>query len=419
MTDKLLPEAITLSCFDKEGKKFGVAWQTEVEGNPVLQYTSVDDTLFSNCVTVHGRCAASTDSVKNYAEITGLRPGEKCLWRVGDECGIFSESAVFTSPLDREDESSFLLFTDTQDGENHGEWWKYAWKDAAEHFPDSEFFINAGDTVQEGGNRELWADMFEINKEYTRSMASIPTTGNHDYWYGYLHGFDSVFFSHYNIDIPPQDTRHGIYYSVDRGCVHFTVLSSGDSMETDGHGLLPEQLRWCEDDLSSTDKKWKIVVVHNPLYSPGKYGSRDPLFGVALSLREQLNSVFAKYGVDLVFCGHDHVLSKSYPIKGDSSVQRGYEFVTENIFGCEGKVALSPEGPIHFESGCAGNQNREVEEDMAQSFRDELEVMENMTYACVAYSSINIKGDTLRVNFRKISVNSGECVDEFAFGIRK
>ena len=32
-------------------------------------------------------------------------------------------------------------------------------------------------------------------------------------------------------------------------------------METDGHGLLPEQLEWVEADLASTDKRWKIVAI--------------------------------------------------------------------------------------------------------------------------------------------------------------
>ncbi len=54
---------------------------------------------------------------------------------------------------------------------------------------------------------------------------------------------------------------------------------------------------------SSVDREvtpWTIVALHRPLYSSAlKQGSH-------LELREALEPVFAKFGVQLVLCGHDH-----------------------------------------------------------------------------------------------------------------
>ena len=54
--------------------------------------------------------------------------------------------------------------------------------------------------------------------------------------------------------------------------------------------------------------------MHNPMYSVGKYGANSEANSIALSLRGQLQGIFADYGVDLVLQGHDHAISGTYPI---------------------------------------------------------------------------------------------------------
>lgn len=415
----LTPQAITLAVYNKSCTEFGVTWQTEVRANPVLEYTDEADSAFERAVRVEGVCSDGTGTVKNTAVIRGVRPGEKCRWRVGDESGVFSDSAVFRAPELDEGKLTFLVMTDSQDGENRGEWLKFAWHDAVRRFPEARLLVNAGDIVQEGGNAEMWAQMFGINEEFLRFVPMAPVAGNHDYWYGYLHGFDAVCEKHFKIDLPPQDTRHGMYYSFDCGPAHFTVLSSGDSMETDGTGILSSQLEWAENDIASSDKPWKIVAVHNPLYSPGKYGCIDPIFGQALGMQRQLDALFVKYGVDLVLCGHDHVYAVTYPISADSLPVT--DCVYETVCDGDGEIryAVDPAGPIHFEAGCAGNQNREIEEGITERFSRNFADMSDMTYRAVAYAAVSIDGGTLTVRYRENSVDTGECVKYRAFGIKK
>jgi hypothetical protein len=64
------------------------------------------------------------------------------------------------------------------------------------------------------------------------------------------------------------------------------------------------QYTWLENDLANTDKLWKIVFFHWPPYSTGPHGSYK-------SVRYALGPLFAQYGVDLVFNGHDHDYERS------------------------------------------------------------------------------------------------------------
>ena len=418
-TPDFTPEAITLTVWNASADIYGVTWQSKDMGSPVLEYTDENDTDFAHAKRIPGKVSESTGTYKNTAEIAGLSPNEKCLYRVGDESGVFSSPAVFKALSHDPDSLDMLVVTDTQDGENLGRWFPFAWRDALGRYPETELVLNVGDIVQEGGNSMLWREMFAINSDFTRTIPMLPTAGNHDYWYGYLHGYDSVTYKHFNIDIPPQDTRHGMYYSLDVGPVHFTVLSSGDSMETDSQGLVPEQYEWAKRDIAASDKKWKIVSCHNPLYSPGKYGSRHPIYGVALALREQFNAFFCESGVDLVLCGHDHVYARTYPIKPDGYPDTAFSYLTEKVEGIDAQIALDPTGPIHFEAGYAGNQFRCIEDNISDFFAKDFAAMDNMIYGTVAYARLLIKGNDLTVVMRLCSVNTGETVKEYAFGIRK
>ncbi len=70
------------------------------------------------------------------------------------------------------------------------------------------------------------------------------------------------------------------------------------------------QLEWLEKELRDSDSPWKICFFHHPLYSSGK------MHGPAMKLRAQLEPLFAKYGVRVVFSGHEHFYERLKPQKG-------------------------------------------------------------------------------------------------------
>jgi Calcineurin-like phosphoesterase len=92
------------------------------------------------------------------------------------------------------------------------------------------------------------------------------------------------------------------YYSYVRNGVRFVVL--------DSNGLDPRQMEWLETVLRDARERWKIAYFHHPLYSDGgRHGSE-------VELRVKLEPLFVKYGVNVVYSGHDHIYERLVPQKG-------------------------------------------------------------------------------------------------------
>jgi predicted MPP superfamily phosphohydrolase len=103
------------------------------------------------------------------------------------------------------------------------------------------------------------------------------------------------------------------YYTYKKGNVRFFVLNS--------NYMDPKQTAWLEMQLKDASPgDWKICYFHHPLYSSAKF------HGPALDLRQLLEPLFIKYGVDVVFSGHDHIYERVHP-------QHGIYYFTEGASG--------------------------------------------------------------------------------------
>ena len=78
----------------------------------------------------------------------------------------------------------------------------------------------------------------------------------------------------------------------------------------DSNYMDKSQTDWLEKELAASGSDWKIAFFHHPLYSSGGTHGSDT------KLREQLEPVFLKYGVDAVFSGHEHFYERIKPQKG-------------------------------------------------------------------------------------------------------
>ena len=105
-----------------------------------------------------------------------------------------------------------------------------------------------------------------------------------------------------NRDYEPFNMGGERYYTYARNNARFFVL--------DSNYLDAPQLAWIESQLKSATEDWKICYFHHPLYSDGK------THGSSVDLRVKLEPLFVRYGVNVVFSGHDHVYERLTPQKG-------------------------------------------------------------------------------------------------------
>jgi predicted phosphodiesterase len=102
------------------------------------------------------------------------------------------------------------------------------------------------------------------------------------------------------------------YYTYKKGNVRFFAL--------DSNYMDPKQLAWLEKELQNSGSDWKICYFHHPLYSSGRF------HGSSTELRSLLEPLFVKYGVQVVFAGHEHVYERVKP-------QNGVNYFTEGASG--------------------------------------------------------------------------------------
>jgi hypothetical protein len=92
------------------------------------------------------------------------------------------------------------------------------------------------------------------------------------------------------------------YYRFEKGNVAFYSLNS--------NYMDKRQLKWLEEQLAKDTSEWKIAFFHHPPYSSGgKHGSE-------IGLREVVEPIFIKYGMNVVFAGHEHFYERLKPQKG-------------------------------------------------------------------------------------------------------
>jgi predicted phosphodiesterase len=101
----------------------------------------------------------------------------------------------------------------------------------------------------------------------------------------------------------------------------------------DSNYMTPEQLEWLEKELGASTSDWKMAFFHHPLYSEGRHGSD-------LRLRQAVEPLFLKHGVDVVFVGHEHFYERLKP-------QNGIHYFTSGGAAKLRRGDIDRDAPIH------------------------------------------------------------------------
>jgi hypothetical protein len=222
------------------------------------------------------------------ANLTGLTPNTKYVYRVGRE-ESWSEPSSFTTAADTES-FSFLYMGDVQSGYTA---WGNMLDSVYEAYPEIRFALLGGDLTDNGHDKNEWGKFLDAAKGVFCQIPVMPTMGNHD---GLMY---QEFFE------LPDNGPAGLkqeYYSFDYGDAHFVILNSNNNTSAAAK-------QWLQQDLETTDKKWKFVMFHHPAY-PATFDYK----GIDKSICENWVSILEQNGADMVFVGHQHVYMRTHPI---------------------------------------------------------------------------------------------------------
>jgi hypothetical protein len=153
-----------------------------------------------------------------------------------------------------------------------------------------QFVLMLGDNLYGGETPAEYQSKFEdvykpLLNEKVKFYASL---GNHD-------KPNQRFYENFNMNGKE-------YFKFEEGNASFYSLNTNYMDE--------KQVKWLEDELAKDRSDWKIAFFHHPPYSSGKqHGSNT-------EVREVLEPIFLKHGVNLVLAGHEHFYERIKPQKG-------------------------------------------------------------------------------------------------------
>ncbi|OQA69871.1 MAG: Alkaline phosphatase precursor [Firmicutes bacterium ADurb.Bin262] len=341
--------------------------------------------------------------VRHEIRLTGLKPGSKYFYRIGDAAkGWWSPAGVIETAGDS-DRFAFLHMTDPQ-AQNEAQYrvWADVVDTAFKQYPQAKFILSSGDLVDNAANVRQYGWLFNTAAENLRSTALMTTAGNHE-----EKGFalDENFLLP---DAPAQDRSSGVYYSFDYQNAHFIVLNTNDLSE-DG-ALSDGQLAWLKADTAASGAQWKIVSLHKAMYSNGShYDDSD-----VKALRKQLASLMPQLGIDLVLQGHDHVYLRTGVMSGNKVViseTRQLAFDGRNY-----QAKIEPEGTVYAISACAGVKYYPPK----SALMTRLQFPKAERTAAVelpVFSAVQIEGSTLY--FDAYTVDNGKTARIDSFALQK
>jgi predicted phosphodiesterase len=253
-----------------------IAWRTREPSN-----SQVD---FGESLS-YGQTVIDHEPTERHSVILShLRSNTKYHYQVKSNNAVL-ESAVFHTGKADGTPFRFAVFGDSGSGKSQE--YKVA-QEVEEQKVD--FILHTGDLVySKGEDEEYQRRVYLPYKNLLARVPLFPALGNHDMktlrGQPWLDNF-----------VLPGKKR---YYSFSYGNAFFIAL--------DSYEINPTTTDWLEQELARTDQLWKFVFFHEPPFS-----NQVRRTGNAAT-RKLWVPLFEKYGVDMVFSGHDHLYTHFKP----------------------------------------------------------------------------------------------------------
>ena len=318
---KKQPDHIMVSIFADPASSMAVTWRTseDIQDGFVEFYEEGKTEKFTvKAVTKPFKSDVNTSSI-HFARLENLKSGTKYYYTCGNN-EYRSDEFYFETAEENLTHFKFIAISDHQKEDDHYDpsymQLNAFLKKVLEENPDVKFILTAGDNCNCGQHEIQWNAMFEGLEGIIEHLPYMMTCGNHDnrgfrqyfpteverYYAEPAEFFNTQFELSYPKNGPEGWQTEN--YSFDYGNAHFNVFGVNE----------PELVNdWAKDDIENCGKTWKFGTYHFPIYYSGPNLSNDDGYPM---LRESFEKT------DVIFSGHEHNFSRSYPIRNEELFDR-------------------------------------------------------------------------------------------------
>jgi 3',5'-cyclic AMP phosphodiesterase CpdA len=309
----VLPDRIVLTPGANPARQMAVAFRTAtdqadalLEFGPALAGPSLS--AGARAVTGTTQRLDTENGSANYHHVMldSLEPDTPYVYRVKGSAG-WSEWHQFRTPQEQFAPFKFIYLGDTQNDILAIA--SRTIRQALRSIAHPALVLHAGDLVAQGEalvHDDEWGEWNQAGGYAYASIPQLTAAGNHEYLDHMLpNGEESRRLGpHFALQFAlPHNGADGVAetsYFTDFQGVRFVVLDGTSALDL---GTLESQTQWLERTLRESSAHWKVVVMHQPMFTCAR-PSDTP------KIKEAWKPILERYRVDLVLQGHDHCYSR-------------------------------------------------------------------------------------------------------------
>ncbi|ERM83017.1 hypothetical protein P872_05965 [Rhodonellum psychrophilum GCM71 = DSM 17998] len=321
---KQTPDRITLHLGENPATSFSINYRTssEMEESYIqvsLENSSPDLEKYLITKKADKKVLDSDGSLANYftVSVDGLDPETLYVYRIGND-DSWSEWNQVTTASSNLDTFSFIYLGDIQN--NIKSLASRVIRKSYSHLPNASFILYSGDLINRTHNDQEWGEWYEAGGWINSQVPVLATPGNHEYTRDEERNlqldnhWDKQFSFQKNGPAPYQSS---VYYQ-DYGNMRIISLDTQLIMLDSISRQI--QKEWLDQVLKTTENKWKIILMHHPVYSVS-HNRDNPI------LRDLFQPIFEKHDVDLVLQGHDHTYGRGFKPMPDPGTSKGPMYI--------------------------------------------------------------------------------------------
>lgn len=402
-------------------------------------FTDANTTVVQGTVTdMYGEATRKSCKVR----VEGLELGKEYVYSVGGDYGFEEKFYTFKTQDNLDEHQSFNIISDVHMSHKTGATSTYlqnrtnnfqkALAQMLAYTNDLSFIVSTGDNVSQyamslanpydtyhiiGHNEQ---ELF-FSPDLLKTIPFASTMGNHE-----ANVRSSVIpdasVSGYYYDMPNSDGDSGRYQDYSSGNFYFRngnvliigvnvrATQDGNSANTSGVVARAFVKAACE---ANTDAKWKILVNHIPAYAYIGNRASDKEMGM---MEQIICSICDEFEIDIMFSGHQHAFSRSYPIKGHNVLKDEVSTTVSGKYSTT--MAENPTGTVYYNvpavlSGTFYSVEPTYKDYLvswglaySDDLYDQVPGFDGITYTAPMYVNCQTDGDTLTVRLMQSSNNA-------------